>query len=177
MRRFATGCAAGWAPTGLWAGGWPDPVLFAMFGIGALLTRGAGCTFNDILDRKLDAAVERTRSRPLPAGQLYLRKNTLAQGLGRLPRGHLAQQTRKIAVFFPVGPGFGGFMQQSIKLSSLTVAQLIVELGLDQVHVFMLVHLPTRPLALILSFMICRAVYSLDFTVRSAICRISPISW
>ena len=60
----------GWAPTGLWAGGWPDPVLFVMFGLGALLTRGAGCTFNDILDRDLDAAVERTRSRPLPAGQI-----------------------------------------------------------------------------------------------------------
>ena len=64
------GAVPGWAPTGLWAGGWPDPALFALFGIGALLTRGAGCAFNDILDRDLDAAVERTRSRPLPAGQI-----------------------------------------------------------------------------------------------------------
>ena len=64
------GTIPGWAPTGLWGGGWPDPVLFVLFGIGALLTRGAGCTFNDILDRDLDAAVERTRSRPIPAGQV-----------------------------------------------------------------------------------------------------------
>ena len=45
-------------------------MLFVLFGIGALLTRGAGCAFNDILDRDLDAAVERTRSRPIPAGQI-----------------------------------------------------------------------------------------------------------
>ena len=43
--------------------------LFALFGIGALLMRGAGCTYNDIIDRELDAQVARTRSRPLPSGQ------------------------------------------------------------------------------------------------------------
>jgi 4-hydroxybenzoate polyprenyltransferase len=32
--------------------------------------RGAGCTWNDITDRDLDAKVERTRSRPIPAGQV-----------------------------------------------------------------------------------------------------------
>jgi 4-hydroxybenzoate polyprenyltransferase len=35
--------------------------------------RGAGCTWNDIVDRKVDARVERTRSRPLPAGEVTLR--------------------------------------------------------------------------------------------------------
>ena len=40
--------------------------------IGAFLMRGAGCTWNDILDRKIDGAVERTRSRPLPSGQVTL---------------------------------------------------------------------------------------------------------
>lgn len=38
--------------------------------IGAFLMRGAGCTWNDISDRKLDAQVERTKSRPLPSGQV-----------------------------------------------------------------------------------------------------------
>jgi 4-hydroxybenzoate polyprenyltransferase len=37
-------------------------------GIGAFLMRGAGCTWNDISDRKIDAQVARTRSRPLPSG-------------------------------------------------------------------------------------------------------------
>jgi 4-hydroxybenzoate polyprenyltransferase len=49
----------------------PDLVLqFALFGIGAIAMRGAGCTWNDILDRDFDAKVERTRGRPLPAGDV-----------------------------------------------------------------------------------------------------------
>ena len=38
--------------------------------IGAFLMRGAGCTWNDITDREFDGAVERTRSRPIPSGQV-----------------------------------------------------------------------------------------------------------
>ncbi len=45
-------------------------VLLALFGIGAIAMRGAGCTWNDILDRKIDAQVERTRNRPIPAGEV-----------------------------------------------------------------------------------------------------------
>jgi 4-hydroxybenzoate polyprenyltransferase len=41
-----------------------------LFLIGAIAMRGAGCTYNDILDRKLDAGVERTRGRPLPSGRV-----------------------------------------------------------------------------------------------------------
>ncbi len=48
----------------------PDPVSLALFFAGAVLMRGAGCTYNDILDRNIDAHVERTRSRPLPSGQV-----------------------------------------------------------------------------------------------------------
>jgi 4-hydroxybenzoate polyprenyltransferase len=44
----------------------------ALFALGALAMRGAGCTWNDIVDRKVDARVERTRTRPLPAGELKL---------------------------------------------------------------------------------------------------------
>lgn len=42
-------------------------------GAGAFLMRGAGCTWNDITDRKIDASVARTRSRPLPSGQVTVR--------------------------------------------------------------------------------------------------------
>ncbi|MBK8007207.1 MAG: 4-hydroxybenzoate octaprenyltransferase [Rhizobiales bacterium] len=49
---------------------WPDPKLIALFLIGAIVMRGAGSTWNDILDRKIDAQVERTRSRPIPSGQV-----------------------------------------------------------------------------------------------------------
>jgi 4-hydroxybenzoate polyprenyltransferase len=46
------------------------PLVVALFFVGAFVMRGAGCTWNDITDRKLDALVERTRSRPIPAGQV-----------------------------------------------------------------------------------------------------------
>jgi len=48
----------------------PLPLTIALFLIGAFAMRGAGCTWNDITDRDLDAKVERTRSRPIPAGQV-----------------------------------------------------------------------------------------------------------
>jgi 4-hydroxybenzoate polyprenyltransferase len=41
-----------------------------LFFVGAFTMRGAGCTWNDIVDRDLDRRVERTRSRPIPAGQV-----------------------------------------------------------------------------------------------------------
>jgi 4-hydroxybenzoate polyprenyltransferase len=48
----------------------PNLWHLALFLVGAVAMRGAGCTWNDILDRDLDAQVARTRSRPLPSGQV-----------------------------------------------------------------------------------------------------------
>ena len=45
----------------------PNIWHIALFFIGAFAMRGAGCTWNDIVDRDIDALVERTRSRPIPA--------------------------------------------------------------------------------------------------------------
>ena len=56
------------------AGNWPDPMLLALFSIGALVMRGAGCTFNDIVDRDFDGSVARTRLRPIPSGQVSVRQ-------------------------------------------------------------------------------------------------------
>ena len=55
----------------------PDLAHLALFLIGAIAMRGAGSTYNDILDRKLDAGVERTRGRPLPSGRVGLRAAAL----------------------------------------------------------------------------------------------------
>jgi 4-hydroxybenzoate polyprenyltransferase len=52
------------------------PRIIILFFIGAFVMRGAGCTWNDITDRDLDARVERTRSRPIPAGQVSVRQAT-----------------------------------------------------------------------------------------------------
>lgn len=48
----------------------PNLWHLVLFFIGAFVMRGAGCTYNDIVDRKIDAEVERTRSRPIPSGQV-----------------------------------------------------------------------------------------------------------
>jgi len=54
--------AHGWA--------WIDLWLVPASVIGAFLMRGAGCTWNDLADREIDASVARTRARPLPSGQV-----------------------------------------------------------------------------------------------------------
>ena len=53
------------------------PLDLVLFWIGAVVMRGAGCTWNDIADRDLDAQVARTRSRPIPAGQVSVAKAAL----------------------------------------------------------------------------------------------------
>ena len=50
-----------------------DAWLILASGAGAWLMRGAGCTWNDITDRHFDALVARTRSRPIPSGQVSVR--------------------------------------------------------------------------------------------------------
>ena len=52
----------------------PSVVHIALFFIGAFAMRGAGCTWNDIVDRDLDGSVERTRSRPIPSGQVSVKQ-------------------------------------------------------------------------------------------------------
>ena len=47
----------------------PNVWHLMLFLIGAVVMRGAGCTYNDIVDREIDAKVERTRLRPLPSGR------------------------------------------------------------------------------------------------------------
>ena len=49
---------------------YPDPWLLFLFAVCAIAMRGAGCTYNDLIDREIDAQVARTRSRPLPSGQV-----------------------------------------------------------------------------------------------------------
>jgi 4-hydroxybenzoate polyprenyltransferase len=51
-------------------GGAPDWRYALLFLAGSVIMRGAGCTLNDIVDRDIDAQVARTRSRPIPSGQV-----------------------------------------------------------------------------------------------------------
>lgn len=56
------------------AGRWPNWGLMALFGVGAMVMRGAGCTLNDIIDRDFDARVARTRTRPIASGAVSVKQ-------------------------------------------------------------------------------------------------------
>ncbi|HVF93218.1 MAG TPA: 4-hydroxybenzoate octaprenyltransferase [Sphingomonas sp.] len=73
-------------PIGWWLLFWPGAWALALAGgavsrwslllwllLGAIAMRGAGCVYNDIIDRDLDAKVARTRTRPIPAGLVSIR--------------------------------------------------------------------------------------------------------
>jgi 4-hydroxybenzoate polyprenyltransferase len=62
---------------GMHAGSFPSVRHIVLFFIGAFAMRGAGCTWNDLADRNLDGLVERTRSRPIPSGQITVTQATL----------------------------------------------------------------------------------------------------
>ena len=73
----------------------PDPAHLALFLVGAIAMRGAGCTYNDILDRELDAGVERTKGRPLPSGRV---------GVGAAAAFLVAQALVGLAVLLSFNP-------------------------------------------------------------------------
>ncbi len=62
----------GWWAIALATPGWPSLWLMALFGIGALVMRGAGCVVNDLADRKFDAQVARTATRPIASGAITI---------------------------------------------------------------------------------------------------------
>lgn len=58
---------------GIQQGTGPNWWHILLFLIGAMSMRGAGCVYNDIVDRDIDAGVERTRGRPLPSGRVSVK--------------------------------------------------------------------------------------------------------
>lgn len=70
-----------WWAVALASPGWPDWTLLGLFAAGAVVMRSAGCIVNDIVDRRIDARVERTRDRPLASGAVTLRGALVFLGL------------------------------------------------------------------------------------------------
>ncbi|MET3893516.1 4-hydroxybenzoate polyprenyltransferase [Bosea sp. OAE506] len=92
----------------------PNPWHCLLFLIGAIVMRGAGCTFNDIVDRKLDAQVARTRGRPLPSGQV----------------------TAKAAAVFMVALSFVG-LAVLLQFNRFTIVAGIASLAIVAIYPFM----------------------------------------
>jgi 4-hydroxybenzoate polyprenyltransferase len=98
------GNSTGWSSLLSWGNlvGW-----FALFAIGAFAARGAGCTWNDIVDRDIDAKVERTRGRPLPSGEVKLRGALIWM---------VVQSIVCIAVLFKLNKTAGGIALLSVAI-------------------------------------------------------------
>ena len=92
----------------------PNPWHLLLFLIGAIVMRAAGSTFNDIIDRKLDAQVARTRNRPLPSGQV----------------------TAKAAALFMVGLSLVGLLVL-LQFNRFTVIAGIASLAIVAIYPFM----------------------------------------
>lgn len=78
-----------------------DPALLGLMLLGAVLVRAAGCILNDLADRKLDAHVARTRTRPLASGAVSVRQALLLLAL--LLVGALALALRLPPMVFWLG--------------------------------------------------------------------------
>jgi 4-hydroxybenzoate polyprenyltransferase len=77
---------------------YPDPLQCLLFLVGAVAMRGAGSTYNDIVDRDLDARVERTRDRPLPSGRVSVTRATAFLALQALIGLGVLLQLNRFAV-------------------------------------------------------------------------------
>jgi len=71
--------------------------------IGAWLMRGAGCTWNDITDRDFDCEVERTRSRPIPSGQVSVRQAVIWMGAQALLAFAILLTFSPLAIILGIG--------------------------------------------------------------------------
>jgi len=115
--------AAGDAVPNLW--------FLALFAVGAFVMRGAGCVYNDIVDQDVDAAVARTRSRPLPSGQV----------------------SETAAKIFMLALAFTGFLVL-IQFNPFTIVLGIASLGIVAIYPFMkrITHWPQAVLGLAFSW-------------------------
>ncbi|MCG6902191.1 MAG: 4-hydroxybenzoate octaprenyltransferase [Rhodobacter sp.] len=77
--------------------------IMAGCGLGAWLMRGAGCTWNDITDRDIDAAVARTASRPIPAGQVTVRGAAIWMAMQALVALAILLTFHRTAILLGVG--------------------------------------------------------------------------
>ncbi|MEI9931599.1 MAG: UbiA family prenyltransferase [Rhizomicrobium sp.] len=122
---LALGAAAGDRPFNTLRDCW----LLMLFGVGSVVMRGAGCTYNDIVDRDLDAQVARTRGRPLPSGAVSVKAAWLFLG------GAMRSRARHSSSVEPLFDRFGRSVTASDCGISLYETHHLVAAGMAWVHV------------------------------------------
>ena len=85
---------------------WRDLYYVALVGIGTVVMRGAGCAFNDIVDRKFDAQVARTRGRPIPSGRVSVPAAAIFTALLALTGLAVLVQFNRFTVFLGIASLF-----------------------------------------------------------------------
>lgn len=85
---------------------YPGIVTMVLFLVGAIAMRGAGCTYNDIVDRDLDAGIARTRSRPIASGQVTVGGAGLFMAVQALIGLAILLQFNRLTIFL----GFGSLL-------------------------------------------------------------------
>ncbi|NBR33141.1 MAG: hypothetical protein EBT90_00350 [Rhodobacteraceae bacterium] len=121
-----------------------DLWIFVSCALGAFLMRGAGCTWNDITDRKFDGAVERTRSRPIPSGQVSVAQavvwmviQALCGGFGVISVGLMAiallgavgnRSTLSQIIAFSALPAFGAHLVWQLRNLNINSPEVLLTL-------------------------------------------------
>lgn len=103
-------------PVGIWLLGWPvlwalwlasgglpDPWVLAVFVLGTVLMRSAGCVINDVADREFDPHVARTRDRPLAAGRVSVREAVVLFAVLALAAFVLVLSLNRLTVLLSLG--------------------------------------------------------------------------
>lgn len=131
-----------------------NPFHLALFFIGAIAMRGAGCTYNDLVDKDIDGSVARTASRPLPSGQITTNRaklfliaqaligflvliqfnlNAIWIGLGSLAvvavYPFMKRYTDWPQFFLGLAFSWGAFMGWAALFGSLSLAPLLLYVG------------------------------------------------
>ncbi len=86
----------------LWfaADGWPGWHLVAVFVLGTILMRSAGCCVNDVADRDFDRHVKRTAQRPVTSGEISVREALLLGAVLALVAFGLVLTTNRVTVYW-----------------------------------------------------------------------------
>jgi 4-hydroxybenzoate polyprenyltransferase len=148
----------------VWIGsrGKPQPQIFAIFVLGTVLMRSAGCAINDYADRSFDPHVARTQNRPLAAGRISTLEALVLFALLALTALMLALQLNRFTLLWAVGGALLAISYPFVK-RFLSVPQMYLGLtfgwGIPMAFAAQLEHVPRVAWLLLLANVLWVTVY------------------